>query len=497
MSGRRRRMYCTKQPPRKDRFAAKSSTPRACLCCIEKNRKCEPPVTVVVAIQPPVKRRRMAKPKYAAHTKEWYQGLSASLQRQYVSEQIQADGMPRQNRPCSRCVFLGVPCRQIRPGSLIFEFTQPDRCACCILSTWTFGDAIGRKCKDSSISHQEHESRLGSRAYVKPPTDWRSTMETPQSVSNKVSAAPTEPHLYPMSVASAGMADPRVSTRLPNNLLSFPLEPARVLHGVNSLDFWVYQLAQSLVDAAGITVLPLQHINLERLESLSDDESGGGHVNIMSALAYLLKASSSKHVQTQVQLLNLQDLSFENVFRAVTSAFLKDMIFQETPVELLALRDTLERAYLVAGNPQPRLIEQCIEDYFGSLLSQPSFQHSMTSPAAGIAARLHKALKPLISLLGDEDDPEIQKICARDCFEISKKACLLNAEIKLKPTSSVALYSVFSGDAINRYYTEGSTEGTGATADEVEIMLMFGIKAAGKSDVPLIYPLSDGLACHF
>ncbi|KUJ20156.1 uncharacterized protein LY89DRAFT_666976 [Mollisia scopiformis] len=385
----------------------------------------------VESSEPETTRRILTKRVFPAHTKEWFQQLPREMQRKYASEQIQAD--------------------------------------------------VGRQCVDSGISHQEHESRLDPGSYTKPPTRWELEGSISEAMLDIEGLALEDPETGIMHMVSRGSIGPRASTRLPNNLLTFPLECGRVLREVSKLDLLVDQFAQSLVCASGITVSPLEQRTLARLEAL-DSESYDGHLSLMSALRYLCKATPTTDLRARIRQCAIESLTFEDVFRACTSIILMDLIFQGSPPEMLALRDTLERAHPASSNPRPLLIEQCIEDYFGPLLSLPSFQHSITSSAPALGLSLYSKLKPLIVLLGDEIDPDIERLCHRDCFEICKAACLLNAEFKVKPTSPVELYTVLSGDEVKGYYVDNSAED-----DKVGIMLMFGVKAAGNSDMPLIY----------
>jgi len=91
-------------------------------------------------------------------------------------------------------------------------------------------------------------------------------------------------------------------------------------------------------------VLPFENEKLQKL-AIWSGEFKIGNLNVMSALAFLLKADQLSDISLRIQQMQIYHLSYSCVFRAVVSKILMDLVFGSPPEALRAFHKTLEKGF--------------------------------------------------------------------------------------------------------------------------------------------------------
>lgn len=311
----------------------------------------------------PVSRPTLNRLAYAAHTKQWYKTLPTYEQNRYKAERIQADGTLRAEGPCTRCVLLGVPCMVVRPGSKISEFTQPTRCASCIFPHKEDSQIVGRACNTAvGISHEKHNARIslydahaissqwdgferkatGSMLFLRPPSTGMLSEEESEDLNTHTEASRTVTPTFTKVATGVG-------------LFSHPLEPSEVSEQLKRLDYLTYSLSSLLISSPEKSdlPLPLSPDNLDKLEKFCGfhqrDSSDIDIMTVLSALQRLFGVTDRQELSRRVRKLRLENLNFEDVFRAVVSMTLFELVFLKPSIEIQTFEDTLKGAFSECG----------------------------------------------------------------------------------------------------------------------------------------------------
>lgn len=349
-----RKINCVPRPPKNNTLEYKNRQghggPRSCLKCSKAGQKCEMPeptassITTSTTIQRSWK--RPARRVYPAHTIQWYKILSKHEQLKYKSEQIQADGVLRAEGPCTRCVLLGVQCMVVRPGSLIFEFTQPKRCASCLLPQSKDSQVVGKSCDTAhGTSHDDYNPKWG-------PGTASGASFTPSKPSSTVTTNDTQPNDLDTPLSDSRTLTPSFATvSSSTKMYSHRLEANRISEHLQKLDHLVKSLCQRLVFASNKvnTPRPLRSDNLDALENsdrqIQKNSSGVDTTTVLKAIQHLLGVTEVSGLRNAVRRLDLQDLDFPEVFQAAISMMLLELVFSKPPSDVQTFRDTLKRAF--------------------------------------------------------------------------------------------------------------------------------------------------------
>jgi hypothetical protein len=326
-------------------------------CIMPKHGSTSTPIPAPVSR--PIPNRRA----YAPHTKQWYRSLLRIEQSRYKADRIQADGMPRPEGPCTRCVFLGLQCMVVRPGSKIFELTQPTRCASCIYQLKVDSQFVGRTCDTAvGISHEEHNARIspynihavdtqgvmvdgkstGSLRVPKPPFSGMLSDEEVEGLSTYTDVSRTVTPSYTTVATGVG-------------LFEHPLEPSRVSEQLKTLHNLTYFLSSLLVSSPKRSDLPmpLSLDNLDKLERLCSLHCRKGSnditMTVLSVLQRIFGVTDRKKLSRKLRQLRLETLGFEDVFRAVISMTLFELVFSKPSIEIQMFKDTLRGAFSEFG----------------------------------------------------------------------------------------------------------------------------------------------------
>jgi hypothetical protein len=138
----------------------------------------------------------------------------------------------------------------------------------------------------------------------------------------------------------------RASTRRQVNLVRSSFDSEKVQKDFEQLEYLLGQFANLLPHKCNSVgaVLPFENESLQKL-AIWSGEFKIGNLNVISALAYLLKADQFSDISLRIQQMQIYHLSYGCVLRAVASKILMDLVFGSTPEALQAFQETLEKGF--------------------------------------------------------------------------------------------------------------------------------------------------------
>jgi hypothetical protein len=138
----------------------------------------------------------------------------------------------------------------------------------------------------------------------------------------------------------------RASTRRQVNLVRSSFDSEKVQKDFEHLNHLLEQFANLLPHKCNSigAVLPFENEKLQKL-AIWSGEFKIGNLNVMSALAFLLKADQLSDISLRIQQMQIYHLSYSCVFRAVVSKILMDLVFGSPPEALRAFHKTLEKGF--------------------------------------------------------------------------------------------------------------------------------------------------------
>ena len=138
----------------------------------------------------------------------------------------------------------------------------------------------------------------------------------------------------------------RASTRRQVNLVRSSFDSEKVQKDFEQLDYLLDQFASLLprkCNSVG-AVLPFENESLQKL-AIWSGEFKLGNINVISALAFLLKADQVSDISLRIQQMQIYHLGYGCVLRSVISKILMDLVFGSTPEALRAFQETLEKGF--------------------------------------------------------------------------------------------------------------------------------------------------------
>ncbi|ESZ97360.1 hypothetical protein SBOR_2244 [Sclerotinia borealis F-4128] len=440
------------------------------------------------------KRGEVKRHLFAAHTKEWYNSLPKKDQMKYKAEQIQATGNPKTNGPCQRCVTRRFPCRVLNFNSKIAEFTQPSRCALCLVDSAVHPNATSRCCTLNSdkITHAEHEADIAF-GKTNPLLNWGphglEMTSSAQTKSAQISSASNLNILNDsFSPASSGMEDRRI--------LRSPLLSDEVQTRLNTI-YHLIDYTLNMLGGEGFIhddCFPFSRSNIAKLDDHHRTSRGG--MTAVSLLQNTFKLTTLNDIPNHFQSSCLDKLSIRTVLRAVVSRYLLEPVFLSMPDVIKRYRaslhhtqvspeqidDAVENLFCLQNNSSTLFVENRNRNRRGDLyFTNDNFIFKQ------MGEELVDIILPLVLLCG-KSRQEIVDACKSPCVDIVYRASELNLIIKARPNSPVTIYSPVRGEMVspNNARLLQNIQGGREKHGEIQMTLMLGI--IGHTDNAAVSP---------